>query len=88
MFALILTFCTLTSCNDFRIDYNLTKDDCMSALQTKRHEIDAIETQAEYREFMVQYKAEKLFDSDDGVAWSLKCDKQAMVAHSFKEERE
>jgi len=72
-FMLIITFCTVTTCEEYVIDHNLSRDDCKSAMMSERSSLDSIDSLTAYRQYMTKYDAESLFDVDNGVAWELSC---------------
>lgn len=73
MFSLILTFCTLTTCEEYVTDHNLTREDCYSTMRIERKKLNSMNSQEAYRSYMEQFKAEGMFDEDTGVAWRLTC---------------
>lgn len=75
LMSLVLTFCTLTTCEEYVIDQQLTQSDCKERMIEERNTLQHLDTQAAYRDYMTQYKAEKMFDTDNGVSWELSCSK-------------
>lgn len=73
MFSLILTFCTLTTCEEYVTDYNLTNEDCYSTMRIERDKLNSMSSEQVYKSHMEEFKAEGMVDVDNGFMWGLTC---------------
>lgn len=73
MFSLILTFCTLTTCEEYVTDNSLTREDCYSTMRIERKKLNSMSSQQVYKSHIEQFKAEGMVDVDNGVMWGLTC---------------
>jgi hypothetical protein len=70
-YALILTFSTMSNTEEYVIDYNLTKSDCIERMQ---EEIDSSkhETVAQvYKDYVEAYKAQAM--AEKPVSYKFSC---------------
>lgn len=55
--ALILTFCTFTTCEEYVIDHNLTKEDCIERMAEERNDSKNETFEQMYKDAIERYKA-------------------------------
>lgn len=55
--ALILTFCTFTTCEEYVIDYNLTKEDCIERMAEERRDSQNETFEQMYLDAVERYQA-------------------------------
>ncbi len=55
--ALILTFCTFTTCEEYVIDHNLTSEDCIERLAEERNDSKNESFNQMYKDAVESYKA-------------------------------
>lgn len=55
--ALILTFCTATICEEYVIDHNLTKEDCIERKMEERKDSKNESFEQMYKDAVESYKA-------------------------------
>jgi hypothetical protein len=72
--ALILTFCTINSCEEYVIDYNLTKSDCIERKKEEINDMAGENFNQLYKDAVERYQAVSM--GGDVVKVSLKCEAQ------------
>ena len=55
--SLILTFCTFATCEEYVIDHNLTKEDCIERLAEERNDSKSETFNQMYKDAVESYKA-------------------------------
>lgn len=72
---LSIGFCTaLNHCEEYIVDSNLTRSDCIERMQEERKFIMSMPVEEAYKEYMISFKAEHM----DGelVDWEINCVKE------------
>lgn len=69
--ALILTFCTITTCEEYVIDHNLTEEDCIERLAEERNDSKGESFNQMYKDAVKRYKAVAM--KGDIMSASFKC---------------
>lgn len=70
--ALILTFCTFTTCEEYVIDHNLTKEDCIERMAEERKDSQNETFEQMYKDAVERYQA--VATEGKVVSASLKCE--------------
>lgn len=55
--ALVLTFCTFTTCEEYVIDHNLTSEDCIERMAEERNDSKNETFDQMYKDAVERYKA-------------------------------
>lgn len=68
---LAISFCSILTCEEYIVDTNLTRSDCIERLQEERKFIMSMPVEDAYAEYMTSFKAEHM----DGkvVDWEINC---------------
>ena len=71
---LAITFCSVLTCEEYVVDHNLTRSDCVERLQEERKFLMSKPVEEAYQEYMTLFKAEHM----DGkvVDWGINCVKE------------
>lgn len=71
---LAISFCTVLTCEEYVVDDNLTRSDCIERLQEERKFLMSKPVEDAYKEYMTLFKAEHM---DAGgapvVDWEINC---------------
>lgn len=69
--VLVLTFCSVVKCEEYQIDYNLTRSDCIERMKEEREFIMSLPLEEAYQEYMENFKAEHM--DGEVVDWEMNC---------------
>ena len=73
--ALVLTFCTKITCEEYVIDHNLTRSDCIERLKEERNDRMNETNEQVYKDAVGAYKAVPM--KGKVVSWELSCVKDS-----------
>lgn len=68
---LALTFCSAITCEEYVIDSNLTRSDCIERMQEERTFVMSMYVEKAYSEYMESFKAERM--KGKMKSWELNC---------------
>ena len=72
MFSLILTFCTMTTCEEYVIDHNLTATDCIERKREELNDMAGEKFNYLYKDAVQRYQAVSMTGEIEKV--TLKCE--------------
>lgn len=68
---LAITFCSVLTCEEYVVDHNLTRSDCIERLQEERIFLMSMPIEEAYAEYMTSFKAEHM--DGEVVDWEINC---------------
>jgi hypothetical protein len=68
---LAITFCSVLTCEEYQVDYNLTRSDCIERLHEERKFLMSKPVEEAYQEYMTLFKAEHM--DGEAVDWEINC---------------
>jgi hypothetical protein len=68
---LAITFCSVLTCEEYRVDRNLTRSDCIERLHEERKFLMSKPVEEAYQEYMNSFKAEHM--DGEVVDWEINC---------------
>ena len=68
---LAISFCSVLTCEEYIVDSNLTRSDCIERLQEERKFIMSMPIEEAYRQYMTNFKAEHM--DGEVVDWQINC---------------
>ncbi len=68
---LATSFCSVLTCEEYVVDHNLTRSDCIERLQEERKFIMSMPVEEAYAEYMTSFKAEHM--DGEVVDWEINC---------------
>lgn len=71
---LSIAFCSAISVEEYVVDHNLTRSDCIERMQEERKFIMSMPIEEAYKEYMEAFKAEHM--DEDAVDWEINCVKE------------
>lgn len=71
---LAISFCSVLTCEEYIVDHNLTRSDCIERLQEERKFIMSMPVEDAYRQYMTSFKAEHM--DGEVVDWEINCVKE------------
>lgn len=70
---LATSFCSVLTCEEYQVDHNLTRSDCIERMQEERKFIMSMPVEEAYKEYMTSFKAEHM--DGEVVDWEINCAK-------------
>ena len=71
---LAISFCSVITCEEYVVDNNLTRSDCIERMQEERKFIMSMPVEDAYQEYMTNFKAEHM--DGEVVDWEINCVKE------------
>lgn len=71
---LAISFCSVLTCEEYVVDHNLTRSDCIERMQEERKFIMSMPVEDAYAEYMNSFKAEHV--AGEVVDWEINCVKE------------
>lgn len=75
---LAIIFCSVLTCEEYQIDHNLTRSDCIERLQEERKYLTYASAHSlleeAYQEYMTLLKAEHM--DGEAVDWEINCEEE------------
>lgn len=71
---LAISFCSVITCEEYVVDHNLTRSDCIERMQEERKFIMSMPVEDAYQEYMTNFKAEHM--DGEVVDWEINCVKE------------
>ena len=68
---LAISFCSVMTCEEYVVDTNLTRPDCIERMQEERKFIMSMPVEEAYQEYMNSFKAEYM--DGEVVDWEINC---------------
>lgn len=68
---LAISFCSVLTCEEYVVDHNLTRSDCIERMQEERKFIMSMPVEDAYAEYMNSFKAEHM--DGEVVDWEINC---------------
>jgi len=68
---LSIAFCSVLTCEEYIVDHNLTRSDCIERLQEERKFLMSKPVEEAYREYMNNFKEEHM--DGEAVDWEINC---------------
>lgn len=68
---LSISFCSVITCEEYVVDHNLTRSDCIERLQEERKFLMSKSVEEAYKSYMESFKAEHM--SGEVVDWEINC---------------
>ena len=76
---LAITFCSVLTCEEYQVDHNLTRSDCIERMKEERKFLMSKPVEEAYQEYVNSFKAEHM-DENGGktpvVDWEINCVKE------------
>lgn len=71
---LAISFCSVITCEEYIVDHNLTRSDCIERMQEERKFFMSMPVEDAYRQYMDNFKAEHM--DGEVVDWEINCVKE------------
>lgn len=71
---LAISFCSVITCEEYIVDSNLTRSDCIERMQEERKFIMSVPVEEAYAEYMATFRAEHM--EGEAVDWEINCVKE------------
>lgn len=68
---LAITFCSVITCEEYVVDHNLTRSDCIERMQEERKFLMSLPVEEAYKEYMTSFKAEHM--NGKAKSWEINC---------------
>jgi hypothetical protein len=68
---LVIAFTSAITTEEYVVDHNLTRSDCIERMQEERKFIMSIPLEEAYKEYMTSFKAEHM--EGEAVDWEINC---------------
>lgn len=73
---LSIAFCSAITCEEYIVDHNLTRSDCVERMQEERKFLMSMPVEEAYKEYMETFKAEHMHGK--AVSWEINCVKEGI----------
>lgn len=71
---LSIAFCSAITCEEYIVDHNLTRSDCIKRMQEERKFLMSLPVEKAYNEYMTSFKAEHM--NGKAKSWEINCVKE------------
>lgn len=71
---LSIAFCSAITCEEYIVDHNLTRSDCIERMREERSFLISLPVEKAYQEYMESFKAEHM--NGKAKSWEINCVKE------------
>lgn len=72
---LSIVFCSAITCEEYIVDHNLTRSDCIERMHEERKFLMSMPVEKAYNEYMESFKAEHM--NGEARSWEINCVKES-----------